>query len=86
MWASRAQAPMPADVGLGLSMVCQGLTVDSKKLEQGRRMIHADFGSSLGFGLGGRSCSNFLASTAYWASGSAPKKDPGKMPDFPTRP
>ena len=40
----------------GIPHVC---TVDSTKLEHGRRMIYASF--IVGFGLGGRSYSNFLA-------------------------
>ena len=36
-----------------------GTTVDSKNIEYGPGTIYAD----LGFGVGGRSCSNFLAST-----------------------
>ena len=37
--------------------------VDSKKLEYEPGTIYAGFLSSLGFGVGGESCSNFLAST-----------------------
>ena len=52
--------------------MCQGqafikethITVDSKKLEHGCRMIYAGVPSFFGFGVGGRLCSNFLASTA----------------------
>ena len=40
----------------------QECTVDSKKLEHGCRKIYAGFPSFLGFGVGGWSCSNFLAS------------------------
>ena len=39
--------------------------VDSKKFEHGCRIIYAGFASLLGFGVGGRACSNFLASTVY---------------------
>ena len=42
---------------------CRGITVDSKKLEHGCRMMYAGCSSFFGFGAGGRSCSNFLAST-----------------------
>ena len=45
---------------MGLDFSC---TVDSKKLEYGPGAIYAGFPSSLGFGVGGQSCSNFLAST-----------------------
>ena len=38
-------------------------SVDSKKLEYGPVTIYAGFPSSLGFGVGGQSYSNFLAST-----------------------
>ena len=37
--------------------------VDSKKLVYGTRTIYAGVPSSLGFGVGGRPYSNFLAST-----------------------
>ena len=37
--------------------------IDSKKLEDGLGTIHAGFPSSLGVGVGGQSCSTFLAST-----------------------
>ena len=36
---------------------------DSKKLEHGCRLIYADVPSFCWFGVGVRSCSNFLAST-----------------------
>ena len=39
--------------------------VDSKNLEDGPRTIYAGVPSSLGFGVGGQSYSNFLASTAW---------------------
>ena len=32
--------------------------VDSKRLEDGCRLVYADVPSFVGFGLGGRSCSN----------------------------
>ena len=38
-------------------------TVDSKELEYGPGTICAGFACSLGFGVGGQSYSNFLAST-----------------------
>ena len=40
-------------------------TVASKTLERGCRMISAGSPSLFGFGVGGGSCSNFLASTDY---------------------
>ena len=39
-------------------------TVDSKELEYGPETVYAVF-SSLGFGVGGQSYSNFLAATVY---------------------
>ena len=39
--------------------------VDSKELEYGPGTIYAGCPSSLGFGVGGPSYSNFLASTAW---------------------
>ena len=38
-------------------------TVDSKKLKYEPRTIYDGFPSTLGFGVGGKSYSNFLAST-----------------------
>ena len=43
---------------------CSPWAVDSKKLELGPGTIYAGVPSSLGFGDGGQSSSNFLASTA----------------------
>ena len=40
-------------------------TVDSKKLEHGSGTIYAGVPSCLGFGVGGQSYCNFLASTVY---------------------
>ena len=40
-----------------------GLTVDSRWLEYGFRVIHGGFPSCFGFGIRGRSCPNFMAST-----------------------
>ena len=47
---------------MGLEVFSRTLTVDSKKLEYGPGTMFAGF-PSLGFGLGGLSYSNFLAST-----------------------
>ena len=43
-------------------------TVDSQQLEYGPGRIYAGFPSSLGFGVGGQSYSNFLASTVAGSS------------------
>ena len=44
-------------------MVLTCLAVGSKKLEHACRMMDAGVPSFFGFGVGGRSCPNFLAST-----------------------
>ena len=50
-------------LGLGLAVSRLTGTVDSKKLEHGHKMICDGFASLLGFGVGGWSYSNLLAST-----------------------
>ena len=51
------------DIYQNIDMDTELDAVDSKKLEYGPGTICAGFPSSLGFGLGGQSCSDFLACT-----------------------
>ena len=50
-------------VGLFQALGLWTTTEDSEKLEHGPRTSSAWFPSSFGLGVGGQSCSNFLAST-----------------------
>ena len=60
-------------------------TVDSKKWEYGRRVMYADVPSFFVLGVGGRSCSNFLAATVpleggtFWMRRTAPNEGSGMM-------
>ena len=46
----------------------KAIAVSSMSLEHGRRMIYASSPPSLGFGVGGGLCSNFLLAVAYGGS------------------
>ena len=53
----------------GIAAASSKITIDSNKLEHGCRMIHAGVFFFMWLAVGGRSCSNFLASTV-WCQGN----------------
>ena len=61
----RPSGPLMAD-GANSHNSPAGCTIDSKKLEYRPRTIYAGFAFCLGFGVGGQSYSNFLASTVAY--------------------